>query len=139
MELPLATLNWQNPIGLAGLGDMLAIVKQADYVVTDIYHLAVSAWREGVPALCVGNGGSYPQSTVSDKKKEILYGQIFASDMYLYVEEILDALRRDAELTNYCGRQVKRLCNDQANQVVHEMIDRQRRVARAHLVEALQR
>lgn len=103
MGLKLLQIDWLGmPSGLDGLRNKLALVRGAELVITDIYHLSVSSWREGVPAACIGKGSGNPTSTLSDKKKEIFYRQMFGSGMYFYLEDLFDAMRSDLAFVSYC-------------------------------------
>jgi hypothetical protein len=70
-----------------------------DFVVTDTYHLAVNAWREGVPAVCIGAGAERRVGTLTDKKKEVFYLGYGARPFYVFLESIRgdDALLAEAE------------------------------------------
>jgi hypothetical protein len=74
---------------ISSLERSIKIIQDAEFVLTDIYHLSLNSWREGVPAICIGNGNSVVVNSLSDKKKEIFYQQIFASNYFLFVEEII--------------------------------------------------
>jgi len=76
--------NWDNPI--QGLSDKLRKIRQCRLVITDTYHCTVNAWREGVPAICVGRGVEKAAGTFDDKKKELLYAMFNIRDYYLFSE-----------------------------------------------------
>ncbi len=104
-RLKLVNIDWLgNPLGVPALADRLAVIRGARLVVTDIYHMGVSAWREGVPVLGIGQGASQVHGTLSDKKKEIFFRQIFASAYYLFVEEILQAYASNKLMDAYLTR-----------------------------------
>ncbi|WP_435736842.1 hypothetical protein V5D56_19065 [Cellulosimicrobium sp. PMB13] len=78
---------------------LVARVAACDVVVTDTYHLAVNAWRLGIPAVCVVdrppriwsvNSGS--QGTRRDKREE-LYSQLDASELLVSVEDLASHVR----------------------------------------------
>ena len=75
--------------GPSTLEKNIKLIQNSKFVFTDIYHLCLNSWREDVIAICVGNGNSIVTDTLSDKKKEIFYQQIFASNYYLFVEDII--------------------------------------------------
>jgi len=75
---------------LRDMVDKLAQLRRSVVVVTDTYHCAVNAWREGVPAICVGRGAERATGTLSDKKKELFFAMFGAAEYYVYSE----ALRR---------------------------------------------
>jgi Polysaccharide pyruvyl transferase len=134
-KLKVVNLEWLGPHGLDGLISKLSIIKKAQFVVTDIYHLSVTAWRENVPALCVGKGVSNVTGTLSDKKKEIFYRQIFASDKYMYLEDILAALGSDKILAIYCERFLERIEDQQSNAFISDAIERQKKSALSRLLK----
>jgi hypothetical protein len=134
-KLKVVNLEWLSPHGLDGLISKLSIIKGAEFVVTDIYHLSVTSWRENVPALCIGRGGSSAVGTLSDKKKEIFYRQIFASDKYMYLEDIMAALASDNILTAYCANFLKRIGDQKSNAFICAAIEAQKRKALSRLVK----
>lgn len=66
----------------------LEILRGSAIVLTDIYHMAVNAFRENKPTYMFGNGASYAMSSLSDKKKEILFKQYLQEPQYIYTELI---------------------------------------------------
>jgi len=70
----------------------IKLINDASFVITDIYHLAVNSWRESIPAICIGHGASTINNTLSDKKKEIFYHQMFGIDYYIFLEDLLQQL-----------------------------------------------
>jgi hypothetical protein len=91
----------------ATFSDALALVRACDYVITDTYHLALIAWRLGVPAICIGEGGRRRPTTLDDKKKEICYSLYGAENFYLFAERFADAEWRAGAVTR-----VRRLLRD---------------------------
>ncbi|NGP18514.1 polysaccharide pyruvyl transferase family protein [Devosia aurantiaca] len=73
---------------MVNLQQKLEQITNCALVVTDTYHCAINAWREGVPAFCVGLGTEYAENTLSEKKKELLYSMFNARDFYVYAERI---------------------------------------------------
>ena len=91
MGLKLIYMDWLGqPFGMDAFQNRLKMVCGAELVITDIYHLSVNSWREGVPAICIGKGAGNPTDTLSDKKKEIFYRQMFGAEWYLYLEDLLE-------------------------------------------------
>jgi polysaccharide pyruvyl transferase WcaK-like protein len=83
-------LNWlEKGVGIDRTLHKIAQIKQSRVVITDIYHCAITAWREGIPVICIGQGANRVTSTLSDKKKELLHMQLFSMQNYIYFEEIL--------------------------------------------------
>lgn len=76
----------------SSLEEKLSYIKGAALVITDIYHLSISAMRENKPIFCVGKGLSDSKTTLSDKKKEILFRQHFGMDYFIYFENLSEEL-----------------------------------------------
>lgn len=70
------------------LAKKLNVVNSCKLIVTDTYHLAVNSLREGVPVICIGLGAEPPMRTLSEKKKELLFGMFNARDSYIFIEDI---------------------------------------------------
>lgn len=66
----------------------LQVLRGAKLVLTDIYHMAVNSFRENKHTYMFGNGASYAMTSLSDKKKEILFKQYLMEPNYLYTELI---------------------------------------------------
>jgi hypothetical protein len=84
-------LNWlgrerNDPV--AGVLDKLRTIRSSTLVITDTYHCAVNAWREGTPAICIGRGVETPRSTLADKKKELLFFMFNMKDFYVFSESL---------------------------------------------------
>ena len=73
---------------LGSLEAKLGELRSCTLVVTDTYHCAVSAWREGVPAIAIGRGTQHATRTLSDKKKELFFAMFGAADLYVYLERL---------------------------------------------------
>ena len=85
----LLNINWLKQNQKQPLQDVINKInniKKCDLIITDTYHLCVNAWREGVPALCIGEGSSLTHGTLSDKKKEILYTMFNIRYFYVFTE-----------------------------------------------------
>jgi hypothetical protein len=92
-------LNWlEKGVGVDRTLEKISQIKQSKAVITDIYHCAITAWREGVPVICIGQGANRVTSTLSDKKKELLHMQIFSMQNYIYVEEIFKSSNKSMAL-----------------------------------------
>lgn len=96
----IVNLSWlksrkEDPV--QGLLKKLSTINSCRAVVTDTYHCAINALREGIPAICIGDGAESPTSTLSDKKKEILYLMFNIKDLYVFVERLTpDGLPQEA-------------------------------------------
>lgn len=136
--LKIINIDWLgNPRGLQALADKLAIIRGARLVVTDIYHMSVTGWREGVPVLGVGQGASQARGTLSDKKKEIFFRQIFASDYYVFLEEVLKAYGSNKAMDSYLSNVLKALDRKAALAFVFDTVKRQQELARKRLLSVL--
>lgn len=79
-------LGGEETAPLPKLADRLNKLRACRLVVTDTYHCAMNAWREGVPAICIGQGAQRASFSLNDKKKEIAYKMFGISDHYVYSE-----------------------------------------------------
>ncbi|MFM6985551.1 MAG: polysaccharide pyruvyl transferase family protein [Hydrogenophaga sp.] len=136
--LLLLTMDWLGqPSGINGLAEKLAYIKGAQLVVTDIYHMGVTAWREKVMVIGIGQGASSVNGTLSDKKKEIFFRQILASDNHVYLEDLLVALGNNS-LFERLIKQVLSVIEDRdALQYASGVLDRQIDSAKRRLSAAL--
>ena len=85
-------LKWleRDPVQpMASLEAKLHQIKRCAFVVTDTYHCAINAWREGVPAICIGYGTEDPTDPLSEKKKELLYSMLNARQFYVFAERLM--------------------------------------------------
>ncbi len=88
----LVTMNWLAPKryrAIATIAENIAMVREAQFVVTDIYHLIVTALREGRAVAGLGWGASHGRTTLDDKKKELLLRSYFGRHLYSYVEDVV--------------------------------------------------
>ncbi len=83
------------------LGDLLEMIQRCALVVTDTYHLAVNAWRMGVPAVCIGFSrseepfcSSTGQPFAWSDKRHLFYAMYDALSFYVHREELLDRTLR---------------------------------------------
>ena len=70
--------------------DVYRKIRSFEFVITDTYHLALTSWRLGVPAVCIGRGAKLSQTTIDDKKKETLFCMYNAEPFYLFAEYFAD-------------------------------------------------
>jgi hypothetical protein len=110
LQRPVRTLPWgdarafpksagdEQTAGTATVHALLNEVANAALVVTDTYHLAVTAWNFGVPAVCGFTGHTLTADDVSSgaafgwrDKREIFYSQYDALDFLIRPEELLSA------------------------------------------------
>lgn len=84
----LSWLSRRTNAPIQGVCDKLKAIRRSNLVVTDTYHCAINAWREGVPAICIGSGAEDKQGTLSDKKKELFFSMFNLGDLYVYSEKI---------------------------------------------------
>jgi hypothetical protein len=137
MGLPKVTLHWLDGSGTTSFVQKLEVLRGATCVVTDIYHLAVSAMREHTPVLGLGRGASYAQNSLSDKKKEIFFAQSMASANFVFVEAVLESLHSDQLTQELSKRCASALDDSAANHLIFECIERQKERAFGLLVSSL--
>jgi len=63
------------------------VILQSDVMVTDTYHVAVNAVRDGVPTICIGNYCESQRDTLDDFKKKILFRDLGLSDCYFEIQD----------------------------------------------------
>jgi hypothetical protein len=132
----LVTINWLAPHryrALSTIAENIAIVRQAQFVVTDIYHLIVTALRENRPVLGMGWGASHGRTTLDDKKKELLLRSYFGRHLYTFVE---DVVAREVEALE---RAANNLVAESRHRVVRAACRKHRIQSEARLGEALTR
>lgn len=130
-------LNWFNRTGQRGLETKIGLIKGARYVLTDIYHLSITALREGRPTVCLGRGASYGETSLSDKKKEIFFAQHFLGQNYIFVESLFAALPTDSAVKSLTLRVLERLDDAAAAACARDMLSNRVARARGRLLEAL--
>lgn len=113
-------LDWlKKGTGIAALAQRLYLIKNAEFVITDIYHCAINSYREKKSIICIGKGASRIKGTLSDKKKEILHFQLFAQDRYRYLENISQNFNAEV------NHAIEILKNNQNFKTISDLIDRQ--------------
>ncbi len=138
LQLPLVAMDWLgHPQGLDGLAFKLAVIRKAAVLVTDTYHCAVSGWREGIPVIGIGQALAHGVSTVDDKKKELFFRQIMASDYYLYSENVIAAMDDPATLQKLIQQAVDAVSDSTALAVVGSVLRNQVGAAKSKLLTAL--
>lgn len=85
---PLVRASGLDPTSLPSPGAVLSALARSRFVITDTYHLAINAWRLGIPTICIGTGASKMEMSLSDKKKETLFALYGASPFYVFAEQI---------------------------------------------------
>ena len=88
MRVLAGLFGYQPPEAPRSVDTILSELSGYRYIITDTYHLAVNAWRMGIPAICIGMAVDTSQHSLSDKKKEILYEMIGARRFYTYSERL---------------------------------------------------
>jgi len=76
------------------LMDYLDTVRGCRFIISDAYHLCLTAWAQGVPALSIGRGAQKFKSTVSDKKKEVFYLSHHLDELYVFCDSPLSNILR---------------------------------------------
>lgn len=69
-------------------GEILSELSGYEFIVSDTYHLCVNAWRLGIPAICIGEGAGDLETTLNDKKKEILFEMYGGRQFYIFTEHL---------------------------------------------------
>jgi hypothetical protein len=123
--------------GLKGLERKLSVIRGAKFVITDTYHLAISALREGVPALCIGWGAQGIEGSLSDKKKEIFFQQSMLRPNYLFVEQVFEAMRSDTSTVNLARTALKAVSDGLALGLAFELLRKQAAQAAQRCRQAL--
>lgn len=75
--------------GRPPVGQQLAQLADCDFVISDVYHVCINAWAQGVPAMCIGYGAQREGHSLGSKKKELLYMGMYAHARYLFWEELV--------------------------------------------------
>lgn len=115
----------------------LVTIKNAKFAITDIYHLAVNAWREHTPTLTFGRGAAYAsQGTLPDKKKEIFNTQIFAMNYYQYLENFELNYLKSSSPELYVANCIKKIVKQDPAYIL-ETIDAQKTRALAVLMNSI--
>jgi hypothetical protein len=82
-------LKWiSKGASVTNLKENLKIIKNSNFLLTDIYHCALNSIRENTPTVCFGNSSTKVSDTLSDKKKEIFFRQHFLDQYYIYIESL---------------------------------------------------
>jgi hypothetical protein len=134
-------LQWLHPkTNVTEFAKNLQIIRNAKYVVTDIYHLAINSWRENTPTLTIGNGNAYHgQGTLGDKKKEVFNSQILAMNYYHYTDNILSLVINgsDESKNSYLNSCLTQLKNKESLEIITNTIKSQVNYARDTLVKEI--
>jgi hypothetical protein len=77
------------------LNKKLSVIKGANVVFTDIYHMGVNALREKINVIMFGNALDAGSSSLADKKKEILFYQELIQEAYIQCESIPEKSKYD--------------------------------------------
>lgn len=138
LGLKLLDVGWfKEPQGLEGLKRKLEIIRSSELVITDIYHLSVNSWRDGVPTICIGSGGSEIVNTISDKKKEIFFHQIFASEYYLYKETMDSAVLMDQSFRSLLNSYANLFKKTEQTKFITSMLEKQKQTCLTKLIDAI--
>jgi hypothetical protein len=77
------------------LGDLFELLRRYRLVITDTYHVCVTAWRLGVPAVCIGEADPKCDWDVSAgpafawrEKRLIFHAMYDAQDFFVHASEI---------------------------------------------------
>jgi hypothetical protein len=114
-------------------GDLLRMVSGHHLIITDTYHLCVNAWNLGIPAICIGSGARAQETSISDKKKEILFEMYGARKFYIFAESLRSFSGFFAEAT----RAINVVSNKPLIDRVIENIDAHRNMALERLRDSV--
>ena len=134
--IELVSMNWLAPSrtrALNTIAENIAIVRQAQFVVTDIYHLIVTTLREGRAVTGLGWGASHGRTTLDDKKKELLLRSYFGRHLYTFIEEVIDDEKKALD------RAAHGLRSEMQSRIVRSACNKHRKHSEAHLGEALRK
>ncbi|MEA5424483.1 polysaccharide pyruvyl transferase family protein [Synechococcus sp. CCY9202] len=98
MGASIVFLPWLANNGIHGLCESLDLLSRSSYVITDIYHCAVSSLRLGKSTIAFGSTSPSPTHSLSDKKKEILFRQHLIGHNYVATERVSQAVIQDSSL-----------------------------------------
>lgn len=132
----LVSMNWLAPKryrAISTIAENIATVRQAQFVVTDIYHLIVTTLRENRPVLGLGWGASHGRTTLDDKKKELLLRSYFGRHLYTFVEDVVG--KEAEELDRASGN----LRSEGQHRIVRAACAKHRAHSEARLGEALKK
>jgi len=101
--------NWFSKDGFSGLEEKIDHIRNAKYLITDIYHLALTGLREGIPTLCIGRAAPYNKGTTYDKKKEFFFRQFQAQQYYIFLEYLESFLTTTEEMNVFIDVCIKHL------------------------------
>ena len=125
-------LNWLHKgASVQTLTDKLNLIKQSEFVLTDIYHCSINSYREGTKVICIGNSAGTVTDTLSDKKKEIFHLQHFASTNYIFVENLKS--NYNTEINNI----IKIINNTQLNKSIYNKLTTHIAHTKAQLIESI--
>lgn len=110
-------LGWLGQTRPLEIDHKLLDIRNAAFVVTDIYHVAVTAMREGIPLLCFARGTAATDTTLADKKKEILMSQHFARRNLVH-QEIIHLTSSSDKAARELARQCLETVGDAGHQAV---------------------
>ncbi|RST87423.1 hypothetical protein EJC49_05455 [Aquibium carbonis] len=110
-------LGWLDRTQPLEIDQKILDIRSAAFVVTDIYHVAVTALREGVPLLCLARGTAATETTLADKKKEILMSQHFARRNLVH-QEIIHLTSSSDKTVKDLARQCLETVGDTNHQAV---------------------
>jgi Polysaccharide pyruvyl transferase len=136
-RIKVVNIDWLDNTGFDGLKTKIALVKHANLIITDIYHLSVTALREDKQVICIGRGAQTICSSLSDKKKEILFYQSMLANNYLFFEEIHKSMQNNSEALKLVKRVIDVAFDSTSRLVAHSFLTRQISSARDRLLNTL--
>jgi hypothetical protein len=68
--------QWPRPTFHWRLNGQRALLRHAQFCISDIYHLSICSMNEGTPALCMSKAEKEVDSTLNESKKKLLFKMI---------------------------------------------------------------
>jgi len=132
-------LSWLTKgAGIQTLFEKVNLIQQSQFVITDTYHCAVNAIRERKPTICFSRGAQHVHTSVSDKKKEFFFKQIFGERRHLFVETLLDNLESQKSYELYVANQIESINNQAITDIINNTVEQQTTRALQRLLEAIE-
>lgn len=130
-------IHWFDRSGQYSPEMLVNKVAQSTFIITDIYHCAVTALRNHIPVICFGHASQSPTGTLSDKKKEILFQQYGLGSYYYPIEKLWRDIVDDDHYESLVADIAQRLACHEELQGVHDMIDSRIQLCQARIHASL--
>lgn len=134
LDLELVNVNWLDKSGIDGLLKKICLIKNSEFLLTDIYHCSITGIREKIPVVCFGKGASVPNKSLDDKKKEIFFYQSFLSQNYIFVETVFNALINNIELEKLITKILNVINDKKSNEFAFNLINKRVKLSKEILI-----